>query len=115
MPKDLPFSRDEFRARLLNVRQDIAARGLAGLLVHTPENIYYLTGYHTLGYYRYQTCIVLILGYPGVGKRTVGSHLAQMLDGVMVDNQLINIPLRTEHSGDESLYKDEVGPGMRPP
>jgi Xaa-Pro dipeptidase len=58
MPKDLPFSRVEFRARLLNVRQDVAARGLAGLLVHTPENIYYLTGYHTPGYYRYQTCIV---------------------------------------------------------
>jgi predicted kinase len=44
---------------------------------------------------RYQTCVVLILGYPGVGKRTVGSHLAERLDGVLVDNQLINIPLLT--------------------
>jgi shikimate kinase len=41
------------------------------------------------------TCVVFILGYPGVGKRTVGSHLAELLDGVLVDNQLINIPLLT--------------------
>jgi hypothetical protein len=42
-----------------------------------------------------QTCVVFILGYPGVGKRTVGSHLADLLDGVLVDNQLINRPLLT--------------------
>jgi hypothetical protein len=30
-----------------------------------------------------------------MGKRTVGSHLAELLDGVLVDNQLINIPLLT--------------------
>lgn len=44
---------------------------------------------------RYQTCIVFLLGYPGVGKRTVGTHLAELLDGVLVDNQLINLPLLT--------------------
>jgi hypothetical protein len=43
----------------------------------------------------YQTAIVYLLGYPGVGKRTVGLHLAEMLDGVLVDNQLINIPILT--------------------
>ena len=44
---------------------------------------------------RYQTCVVFLLGYPGVGKRTVGTHLAELLDGVLVDNQLINLPLLT--------------------
>lgn len=43
----------------------------------------------------YETCIVFMLGYPGVGKRTVGTHLAQILDAVLVDNSLINIPLLT--------------------
>jgi shikimate kinase len=43
----------------------------------------------------YPTCVVFLLGYPGVGKRTVGTHLAELLDGVLVDNQLINIPLLT--------------------
>ena len=41
----------------------------------------------------YETCIVFLTGYPGMGKRTVGGHLAQRLDGVLVDNQLINRPL----------------------
>jgi hypothetical protein len=41
----------------------------------------------------FETCIVLMLGYPGMGKRTIGTHLATMLNGVLVDNQLINRPL----------------------
>jgi hypothetical protein len=43
----------------------------------------------------YPTCVVFLLGYPGVGKRTVGTHLTERLDGVLVDNQLINVPLLT--------------------
>jgi shikimate kinase len=39
--------------------------------------------------------VVLLLGYPGVGKRTVGYHLTQRLDGVLVDNALINLPVLT--------------------
>ncbi len=64
MEKDLPFSLQEFQARLAKIRQALAERGLDGLLVHTPENIYYLTGYHTPGYYRYQTCLVPLEGEP---------------------------------------------------
>jgi hypothetical protein len=41
----------------------------------------------------YDTCIVFMLGYPGMGKRTVGSQVADLIDGVLVDNQLINRPL----------------------
>ena len=41
----------------------------------------------------YQTCIVFMLGYPAMGKRTVGEQLAALLDGVLVDNQLIYRPL----------------------
>ena len=41
----------------------------------------------------YETCVVLMLGYPGMGKRTVGSRLAEVLDGVLVDNQLLFYPV----------------------
>lgn len=41
----------------------------------------------------YETCIVFMLGYPGMGKRTIGAQLATLLDGVLVDNALINRPL----------------------
>src|ERR1044071_1117502 len=39
------------------------------------------------------TAVVFLLGYPGMGKRTVGSALAALLDAVLVDNQLINRPI----------------------
>jgi len=42
---------------------------------------------------RFETCVVFMLGYPAVGKRTVGRHLADLLDGVLVDNQLIHHPV----------------------
>lgn len=42
---------------------------------------------------RFNTCVVFMLGYPGMGKRTVGGELAKLLDGVLVDNALINRPL----------------------
>lgn len=41
----------------------------------------------------FKTCVVYMLGYPGMGKRTVGGHLVALLDGVLVDNALINRPL----------------------
>jgi GNAT superfamily N-acetyltransferase len=62
-----------------------------------------------------ETCVVLLLGYPGVGKRTVGSHLTELLDAVLVDNQLINIPLLTLFKWDGKFLLpteiwDRVGP-----
>jgi hypothetical protein len=41
----------------------------------------------------YETCVVFLLGYPGMGKRTTGSRLAELLDGVLVDNQLLYKPV----------------------
>lgn len=41
----------------------------------------------------YETFVAFFLGYPGMGKRTVGSALASLTDAVLVDNQLINRPL----------------------
>lgn len=41
----------------------------------------------------FETCVVFMLGYPGMGKRTIGGHLATLIDGVLVNNQLINRPL----------------------
>jgi hypothetical protein len=41
----------------------------------------------------FNSCVVFMLGYPGMGKRTVGGHLAKLIDGVLVDNALINRPV----------------------
>ncbi|GLZ35192.1 Xaa-Pro aminopeptidase [Lentzea sp. NBRC 105346] len=58
--ENLAFTLDEYRGRLDTVRKGMAERGVDVALVSVPENIYYLTGYTTLGYYMYQVLMVPI-------------------------------------------------------
>ena len=54
----LGFSLDEYRRRYEVVLAGMAALGVDVLLVRGPENITYLTGYETPGYYKYHCLIV---------------------------------------------------------
>ena len=56
--KQLDFPIEEYRVRLDGVRAQMRQRGFDALLSHTPENILYLTGYRTPGYYAYQCLLV---------------------------------------------------------
>lgn len=58
------FSTAEFQARLARVRDEMQSRRLDVLLVSAPENIYYLTGYQTSGYFAYQALIVSATAAP---------------------------------------------------
>ncbi|HCV27018.1 MAG TPA: Xaa-Pro peptidase family protein [Dehalococcoidia bacterium] len=58
------FPHEEFQARLDGVRTRMDERGLDALLLTTPENIYYLTGYQTPGYYYFIGLIVPLTGDP---------------------------------------------------
>lgn len=69
LPKDLPFRPEEFQGRLARIRDAMAARGLDILLLYTPENIYYLSGFQTAGYYRYHCMIVPATGEPTLVTR----------------------------------------------
>lgn len=62
--KDLFFSLTEYQQRLANLRAAMEKRGVDVLLSFTPENIYYLSGYQTPGYYTYQCVIVPHEGDP---------------------------------------------------
>lgn len=66
-----PFADTEFRARLEATQKAMAAAGLDCLLVHTPENIYYLSGYETSGYFEYQVLVVPPAGDPALLVRNV--------------------------------------------
>lgn len=68
---DLPFPMEEYRTRLSNVRQSMDQRGYDLLMCFTPENMYYLTGYSTIGYYTYQCLLVPLNGEP----MTITRHL----------------------------------------
>lgn len=58
------FSTLEFRGRLARVQDAMAEAGLDVLLVHSPENIYYLTGHQTSGYFAYQVLLMPAEGEP---------------------------------------------------
>lgn len=60
------FSTAEFQVRLARVRDEMLSRNIDVLLVSAPENITYLTGYQTSGYFAYQALIV---------SATVAPHL----------------------------------------
>lgn len=57
-PTYLFFSLDEYRQRLDGVRRRMQGRGFDAAVITTPENIYYLSGYQTPGYYWYMALIV---------------------------------------------------------
>jgi Xaa-Pro dipeptidase len=49
---------EEYGARLSGLRRRMAAREVETLVVFTPENVCYLTGYETIGYASFQALIV---------------------------------------------------------
>jgi Xaa-Pro dipeptidase len=55
---DLPFTIGEYGRRLDAVRRNMDRRGVDVMLTTVPENIVYLTGYHSLGYFTYQILTV---------------------------------------------------------
>ena len=55
---ELAFPVSEFEARLAALNEKILARGLDAMVIHTPENINYISGWHTPGYYYPQLLIV---------------------------------------------------------
>ncbi|MGY3591897.1 Xaa-Pro dipeptidase [Bradyrhizobium sp. USDA 4341] len=61
---EYPFSIEEYKNRLSFVRKKMAQLALDILIVTVPENIYYLSGYRTTGYYVAQCLIVPLAGDP---------------------------------------------------
>ena len=57
----LPFSREEYERRYNLVLDGMKEAGVAALLIRGPENITYLTGYETPGYYGYH-CLIIARG-----------------------------------------------------
>lgn len=94
MPNDLTnhanlvFPIAEFQARLAQTRAGMRARGIDLLLVTGPENIYYLSGYHTTGYHVYQALLVPLAMTPSFVVRKIElanvKHHAWITDGVPV-------------------------------
>jgi Xaa-Pro dipeptidase len=64
LEKTLAFSVEEYRARVEGVRASLAAQSLDGLLTTFPENVTYLSGFQSPGYYKTLAMIVPAVGDP---------------------------------------------------
>ena len=58
------FPEEEFAERVERARAVLESRGIDVLLVTGPENIFYLTGQQTPGYYTYQALLLPVDGEP---------------------------------------------------
>lgn len=55
----LPFPVDEFKGRVEKVRKLMEANGLAVVLINSPENMYYLSGYRTTGFHSFVQYLIV--------------------------------------------------------
>src|SRR5215831_540691 len=99
-PNPLTFTREEYAARLVRVRERMEKAGIDVLLTTVPENIVYLTGYSTLGYFTYQILILSLDQDPILLTRALNVEKAQ------VDSCLRNIEGYTDTDDpDDATYR----------
>lgn len=60
--KLLTFKVEEFKNRIDRVRSRMEKKKIDLMLINTPENIFYLTGHHSPGYYMYMSLLLPIDG-----------------------------------------------------
>jgi Xaa-Pro dipeptidase len=72
-----PASAGDYAGRLALVQADLAARRLDAGLLGDPENIFWLTGYRSMGYFTFQALLVPARGEPVLVSRIVNKALAE--------------------------------------
>jgi Xaa-Pro dipeptidase len=70
------FTPGEYERRMTGLRAAMQARGLGLLLVFTPENVTYLTGYETIGYSSFQCLLVPLEDEPELVLRDMELEVA---------------------------------------
>ena len=78
----LAFDPEVYASRLTLVQAHLDTQGLGGVLLFDPENMYWLTGYQTIGYFTFQTMFVPASGKPVVVSRVVNRDLALAHDTI---------------------------------
>lgn len=81
-PRELAFSELVYAQRLDLVQSEIVQRGLCGVLLFDPENMYWLTGYQTIGYFTFQGMFIPRSGKPIIVTRVVNRDMALALPTV---------------------------------
>ena len=72
----LPFDPAIYADRLKHIQNHLKQRQVSGILLFDPENIFWLTGYQTIGYFTFHTLFVGVDGELVVIGRVVNRDLA---------------------------------------
>jgi len=112
-----PFTEREYADRLQRIRKAMAGRGLDGMLISSPENIYYLTGLSYLGYFAYQLLVVPLEGEPALVTRamelaTIRDKVPGVRHATYSDGVAPLPPAKSEE--DLALAQTNDGDGLRP-
>jgi len=78
-PGELAFSVTDYRQKLEGYQDELKQQNLVGALIFDPENIFWLTGYQTIGYFTFQVLYVPVNGLPILVTRIVNRDLALAL------------------------------------
>jgi Xaa-Pro dipeptidase len=73
--KHLVFSEDEYRGRLTRVRESMSASGVSCLIVLGAEDIYYLTGFRSWGFFEWQALVVTPAAEPVMVSRALEERM----------------------------------------
>lgn len=78
----LPFSSQYYSENLETIQKDMKSRNLAAVLLFDPENIYWLTGYRSIGYFTFQCVVILPAGKAIMVSRQVNHAVALSNDNI---------------------------------
>ena len=109
-PNELCFSEGDFAERLCLVQTDIAILGLAGSLIFDPENMFWLTGFQTIGYFTFQAMYVPATGKPTVITRVVNRDMALALPTIA---DVVSVFDTQDHIVELSEFINKFGKGEK--
>ena len=75
------FPNEEYERRLAAVRRGMGERGVDALLLFSPANLFYLTGYNTAGFSNYACLVVSTDAPPTLVVRRLETAVAEMTAG----------------------------------
>ncbi|MEM6914440.1 MAG: Xaa-Pro peptidase family protein, partial [Pseudomonadota bacterium] len=78
-PRELAFAEDVYAGRLKTVQKTLEGQSLSGALIFDPENMFWLTGYQTIGYFTFQAMFIPVSGKPVIVSRVVNRDMALAL------------------------------------
>ncbi|WP_245331303.1 M24 family metallopeptidase [Mesorhizobium sophorae] len=102
--KELHFSVPEFQARLAEVKQEMAKRGIDVLLLSEPPNQNYLTGYNSDSYYTPQMVIVALDRKEPIWVGRLMDRISAVMTTYLGDDNIRAYPESHVHSPVLSAY-----------